>query len=167
MRSAIQTDRSLRIRKKLTLQVNRSWPHHFLFNLKTVPRTHLCFSTYVRLSVRTCLSAITSFKTTGQMWWIVSTVDVRWIMNPGSGRATARVRFATEVRFFFSLQRPNRLWGPTQPPMQWVRWWGDVSPGVKRPKREADHSHPSNAEVKNGGSYTSIPPLRLHGVVIN
>jgi hypothetical protein len=28
--------------------------------------------------------------------------------------------------------------------------------GVKRPGREADHSPPSNAEVKNGGA---VPPL--------
>jgi hypothetical protein len=44
--------------------------------------------------------------------------------------------------------------GLTQPPMQWVR--GALSPGVKRPGREADHSPPSSAEVKNGGA---IPPL--------
>jgi hypothetical protein len=39
--------------------------------------------------------------------------------------------------------------------------------GVKRPGREADHSPPSSAEVKNGWSYTSTPPIRLHGVVLN
>jgi hypothetical protein len=39
--------------------------------------------------------------------------------------------------------------------------------GVKRPRREADHSPPSNAEGKNVWSYTSIPPVRLHGVVID
>jgi hypothetical protein len=44
--------------------------------------------------------------------------------------------------------------GPTQPPVQWVL--GAVSPGVKRPLREADHSPRSSAEVKNGGV---IPPL--------
>jgi hypothetical protein len=32
---------------------------------------------------------------------------------------------------------------------------GTLSPGVKRPGREADHS-PSSAEVKNGGA---VPPL--------
>jgi hypothetical protein len=36
--------------------------------------------------------------------------------------------------------------GPTQPPIQWVA--GALSLGVKRPGREADHSHPSSAEVK-------------------
>jgi hypothetical protein len=36
--------------------------------------------------------------------------------------------------------------GPTQPPIQWVP--GALSLGVKRPRREADHSSPSSAEVK-------------------
>jgi hypothetical protein len=39
--------------------------------------------------------------------------------------------------------------GPIRPPTQWT-------PGVKRPGYEADHSPPSNIEVKNGGT---IPPL--------
>jgi hypothetical protein len=29
---------------------------------------------------------------------------------------------------------------------------------VKRPGREADHSPPSRAKIKNAWSYTSIPP---------
>jgi len=40
--------------------------------------------------------------------------------------------------------------GPTQPPIQWVP--GAFSLGVKRPGREADHSHPSSAEIKNAWS---------------
>jgi hypothetical protein len=36
--------------------------------------------------------------------------------------------------------------GPTQPPVQWVP--GAVSLGIKLPGREADHSAPSSAEVK-------------------
>jgi hypothetical protein len=44
--------------------------------------------------------------------------------------------------------------GPTQPPVQWVPV--AVSLGVKRPVREADHSPPSSAEVKNAWSYASI-----------
>jgi hypothetical protein len=55
--------------------------------------------------------------------------------------------------------------GPTQRPMQWVPW--ALSLEVKRPGREADHSLPSSAEVKNAWSYTSIPPIRLHGVVLS
>jgi hypothetical protein len=38
---------------------------------------------------------------------------------------------------------------------------------VKRSGREADHSPPSIAEVKNAWSYTSIPPISLHGVVLS
>ena len=42
---------------------------------------------------------------------------------------------------------------------------GSVSQGVKRPGREADRSHPSSAEVKNGGAIPPLP-IRLDGVVI-
>jgi hypothetical protein len=36
--------------------------------------------------------------------------------------------------------------------------------GVKGPERELHHSHPCTDEVKNEWSYTSTPPVRLHGV---
>jgi hypothetical protein len=52
-----------------------------------------------------------------------------------------------------------------QQPIQWVP--EALSLGVKRPGREADHSPPSSAEVKNAWSYISTPPLRLHGVVLS
>jgi hypothetical protein len=39
--------------------------------------------------------------------------------------------------------------------------------GVKRPRREADHSPPSGTEVKNAWGYIFTPPIRLHGVVLN
>jgi hypothetical protein len=35
---------------------------------------------------------------------------------------------------------------------------GSYFPGVKRPGREADHSSPTSAEVKNTWIYTSTPP---------
>jgi hypothetical protein len=34
-----------------------------------------------------------------------------------------------------------------------------VTEGVKRPRREADHALPSNAEVKNGGTITPLVHL--------
>jgi hypothetical protein len=43
--------------------------------------------------------------------------------------------------------------GPTKPPIQWVL--GTLSLAVKRLVREADHSPPSSAEVKNAWSYNS------------
>jgi hypothetical protein len=62
-----------------------------------------------------------------------------------------------------SVSRPAL--GPTQPPIQWVS--GGSFLGVKRPGREADHPPPYSAELKNVWSYTSIPPLILHGVVLS
>jgi hypothetical protein len=56
------------------------------------------------------------------------------------------------ARLFSTHSRPAL--GPTQPPIEWIP--GAISPGVKRPGSEADHSSPSSAEVKNGGA---IPPL--------
>jgi hypothetical protein len=53
---------------------------------------------------------------------------------------------------------------PTQPSIQWVT--GSLSLGVKVPRREADHSPPFSAEGKNAWSYTSTPPVRLHGLVL-
>jgi hypothetical protein len=47
--------------------------------------------------------------------------------------------------------------GPTQRPIQWIP--RALSLGVKRPGREADHSLPLSAEVKNVWSYNSIPDI--------
>jgi hypothetical protein len=65
-------------------------------------------------------------------------------------------------RGFFLLASAFRpTLGPTQPPVQWV-------PGGKaRPGRDADHSPPSSAEVKNGYERNLLspqaPPWRVAG----
>jgi hypothetical protein len=46
--------------------------------------------------------------------------------------------------------------GPTHPRIQWLPV--AISLSVKWPGREAGHLHPSSAEAKNGGRYTSTPP---------
>jgi hypothetical protein len=56
------------------------------------------------------------------------------------------------ARFFFSPQRPARVWGPLSLLSNGYR--GSL-PGGKRQGSEADHSPPTSAEVKNGGA---IPP---------
>jgi hypothetical protein len=67
----------------------------------------------------------------------------------------ARPGFESQQRQDFLFYAVSRsALGSNQPPTQWVR--GAILPGVKRPRREANHSPPSNAEVKNGGA---IPPL--------
>jgi hypothetical protein len=67
---------------------------------------------------------------------------------------------------WWSVKTVSRMaLGTTQPPIQWVP--GVLSLEVMRPGREAGHSPPSSAEVKNAWSYTSIPPIRLHGVVFS
>jgi hypothetical protein len=67
--------------------------------------------------------------------------------------------------------------GPTQFPVQCVP--RALTPVAKRLGREADHSPPSSADVKNAWRYTSIPPyvsmewclikdrIRLHGVELS
>jgi hypothetical protein len=82
-------------------------------------------------------------------------------------------RRATDWRFecrqglgiflFTTASRPAL--GSTQPPIPGVP--GALSLAVKQPGREADHSSASSAEVKNAWSYTSILPIRLHGVVLS
>jgi hypothetical protein len=49
--------------------------------------------------------------------------------------------------------------------LQWVPV--ALSLGVKQSGREADHSLPSSAEFMNAWSYTSNPPIHLHGVVLS
>jgi hypothetical protein len=63
-----------------------------------------------------------------------------WSSSPGKGE-------------IFSSRRPDPVLGTTQPPIQWVSF----SPGVKRSGREADHSPPTIAEVKNMWRSASTP----------
>jgi hypothetical protein len=72
-------------------------------------------------------------------------------------------RHGLEIFLFTTASR--RSLGSTQPPIQWIP--GALSLGVKRPRREADHSLPSSAEVKNAWNFTSTTPVCLHGVVLS
>ena len=65
------------------------------------------------------------------------------------------------TRLFSSPKRPGRILGPRSLLFNENR---DSFPGVKRPVCDADPSPPSSTEVKNEGSYTCTPPIRLHGV---
>jgi hypothetical protein len=66
------------------------------------------------------------------------------------------VRVPVESRIFSSPRLPNQLWG--SPSLISNGYQGVVSTGVKRPRREADHSAPNTAEVKKMWLYTFTPP---------
>jgi hypothetical protein len=59
-----------------------------------------------------------------------------WGSNPGRSKK------------IFS-QRPDRIWGPHNPPIQ--RVLGALSLGINRLGREADDLPPCSAEMRNGG----------------
>lgn len=63
--------------------------------------------------------------------------------------------------FFSSSSRPDRLWDPLR---LLFNGWRCSFPRVKRLGREADHSSPSSAEIKNLWSCTSNPLNVLYGV---
>jgi hypothetical protein len=77
--------------------------------------------------------------------------DRGWSSSPG------RVK-----NFHFSISFRPAL-GPTQPPIQWVP--SALSSRLKRPGREADHSPPTSAEVKENVGLCIHSPIRPHGVV--
>jgi hypothetical protein len=62
--------------------------------------------------------------------------------------------------FFSSLPRPDRFWGP--PSLQ-----SNGYQGVKRPGREADHSPPSSAKVKEWAGIYLHSPSTPHGMVLS
>jgi hypothetical protein len=73
-----------------------------------------------------------------------------------TGRRRDRSSSPGRVKNFLFSTSSRPALGPTQPPNQWVP--GVLSPGVKRPGNEADHSPPTSAEVKKMWIYTSNPP---------
>jgi hypothetical protein len=73
-----------------------------------------------------------------------------------TGLPTGRSSSPGRVKnFLFSTSSRTAL-GPAEPPIQRVP--ETLSPGVKWPGREADHSPPTSAEVKKMWVYTSTPP---------
>jgi hypothetical protein len=82
-----------------------------------------------------------------------------------AGRPRGRSSSPCRVKNFLFSESSWPALGSTQPPIQWVP--GALSPRVKRPGREAEHSPPASAaEVKKMCIYIHSP-IRLHGVVLN
>jgi hypothetical protein len=68
-----------------------------------------------------------------------------------------RVSRGNDEIFFLTTASTDLM--PSQSHIQWVS--AALVPGIKRQEREADHSPPSNTEVKNAWSYTSTPNTSL------
>jgi hypothetical protein len=83
-----------------------------------------------------------------------SAVDIE--TGHGTGRPTGRSSSPGRVKNFLLPTSSRPALRPAQPPIQWVPV--TLSPGIKRPGREADYSPPTNAKVKKTSIYTSTPP---------
>jgi hypothetical protein len=80
------------------------------------------------------------------------------------GRSGFESRRGLGIFHFDNVSRQAQ--GPTQPPIQWVP--AAVSLGVKQPGREeADHSPPTNAEVKECVELYLHSRICLHGVMLS
>jgi hypothetical protein len=66
------------------------------------------------------------------------------------------------IFLFTTASRPALR--PTQPTIQWVP--GALSLGVKRPRHEAEHSPPSDAEVKECVELYLHSPISLYDVML-
>jgi hypothetical protein len=73
--------------------------------------------------------------------------------------------FRQKLRIFLFTIASRQILGSTQPPIQWVP--GVFSLGLKYQWREASHSPPSSAGVKNAWRYIFTPAIRLNGVVLS
>jgi hypothetical protein len=62
------------------------------------------------------------------------------------------VRVSVRAKFFSIPRRPDVS---EAHPASYPMGNGALSPGLKRPRREADHPHPTSAEVKNTLIYKS------------
>jgi hypothetical protein len=75
------------------------------------------------------------------------------------------VRIPPRLGIFLFATASRLALGPTQPPIQWGT--GVSFRGIKRPGRDADHSPPSGAKVKEYVKLYLESSIRLHGVALN
>jgi hypothetical protein len=93
-------------------------------------------------------------------WGLESSVIISTRLR--AGRPGFDCRYGLVIFAFLNTSRP--FLGPASPPVQWVQ--GAISMEVKRPEREANHTLPSNVEVKNAWSYTSTRLwISLHSAI--
>jgi len=74
---------------------------------------------------------------------------------------TEEITALNTIRKELFSELPDRPWSPS-PSLLFNEYQGSL-PEIQRLRPEADHLHPSSANVKNEWSYTSTPPINLHG----
>jgi hypothetical protein len=115
-------------------------------------------------SVTVLVSHIPCFRSSSSVKSCDSSVGIA--LGYGLEDRGSRVRFPAGVGNFSLHHRCVQNGSGAQPASYLMGTRGSF-PGVKRPEREADHSPPSSAEVKNAWSYTTASPIRLHGVMLS
>jgi hypothetical protein len=98
-------------------------------------------------------------------YYLTEGADVAQWYSVGLRAGWSGVRILVGARNFSPHHRVQT--GPGAHPASYPMGTTGSFPGVKLPVRESDHSPPSSAEVKNAWSYTSIHPIRLHGVMLS
>jgi hypothetical protein len=78
-----------------------------------------------------------------------------------SGRSMVRISLTARDFSLLQKESQHRLLG--LPGFLFCVYRGSF-PGVKRPGSEVNHSPSSSADIKNEWSYTSTPPLCVHGM---
>jgi hypothetical protein len=81
-----------------------------------------------------------------QYWNVPGSLCFRSVIALGYGLDDRVFKSWRGLGIFLFTTASRTALGPTLPPIQWVP--GALSLGVKWPRREADHSPPSSAEVK-------------------
>jgi hypothetical protein len=71
-----------------------------------------------------------------------------------AGRPRGRSSSPGRIKLFLLSTSYRLVLEPTHPPIQWGQ--GALSSGLKRPGREADHSSPTSAEIKNMWIYNPL-----------
>jgi len=80
------------------------------------------------------------------------------------GWMTGGLRPGRSLEFLSLPPHLDQLWGHSASYPMITGYQGLFPFEVKWPGCEADHSPAFNAEVKNARSFTTIPPICLHGV---
>jgi hypothetical protein len=154
--------------EKFSINSSRHWILSCSITIQFTPSHHISLRTILILSFRLrqghfplCFPTknlylfLTSIRLTGPLHLVLLHL-ITIAMGFDSRRGLGIFLFAIASRTALEL---------TQLPILWVP--GALSLGVKRRGREADHSPPSSAEVKECVELYLHSPIRFHGVVLS